>query len=82
MSKTTKINSGKTSRSTVVNRENSSNAADYTDREILDGKYIIRSRMDVFSGEADLYICEDKNRREYAVKIYRRADAIKTDVLR
>jgi surface protein len=82
MSKSTRINSKKTSYATAVNKGGEFTGTDYSGREILDGKYVICRRMDVFSGEADLYICRGKNRCEYVVKIYRRADAIKTDVLR
>lgn len=47
--------------------------------EVLEGKYKITSRLNVSTGEADLYICSDGN-GEYVAKIYRRKMAIKEEV--
>ncbi len=43
-------------------------------------KYIIRSQMEVASGEADLYLCADGSDL-YIAKIYRRRFAVKQDVV-
>jgi serine/threonine protein kinase len=45
----------------------------------LCGKYTVERRMDVASGEADLYLCSYRNDR-YVAKLYKRPAAIKQDV--
>lgn len=47
---------------------------------VLGGLYTVKERLDVSTGEADLYICEDKN-NEYIAKVYRRQRAIKPEVI-
>lgn len=47
--------------------------------ETLCEKYKIISKMDVVSGEADLYICS-RGRGKYVAKVYRRPVAIKAEV--
>lgn len=47
---------------------------------ILLGKYVVKRRLDVISGEADIYICEH-NGEEYAAKIYNRKDAVKPEIV-
>lgn len=82
MSYTTRINRGKSPsrtrvRSSVAPTEDVSPAG----RTLLEGRYRILRRMEVSSGEADLYVCQDEGGREYVAKIYRRSDAIKMEVL-
>ncbi len=47
--------------------------------EIFDEKYVVKSKMDVSTGEADLYICSD-GVSEFVVKIYRRKMAVKEEI--
>lgn len=47
---------------------------------ILAGKYKIVKKMDVKTGEADLYLCQH-NGQTYVAKLYRRAAAIKPEVV-
>ncbi len=47
----------------------------------LCGKYEVKEKMDVKSGEADLYICEFE-RKKYVAKIYRREMSIKSHVIK
>jgi serine/threonine protein kinase len=49
--------------------------------KILGGKYTLFMRMNVVSGEADLYICTDTQGTRFVAKIYRRKDAVKPEVL-
>ena len=37
--------------------------------------------MNVKSGEADLYICTDKNGNRHVAKVYRRKDAVKPEIV-
>ncbi len=54
---------------------------DMTGETVLE-KYEIREKLDVTSGEADLYLCTDKSTgTEYILKLYRRKDAIKDEML-
>lgn len=48
--------------------------------ETIEGKYTITSKMDIFTGEADLYICTDGD-KDYVAKVYRRPMAIKEEVV-
>jgi serine/threonine protein kinase len=67
---------------TVINIELSSQRKR---RDLLDtgtllcGKYTVEQRLEVASGEADLYICSYKDDK-YAAKLYKRQAAIKQDV--
>jgi hypothetical protein len=47
---------------------------------VLCGKYTIERRLEVMSGEADLYLCE-YNGAKYVAKQYKRKAAIKEDVV-
>ena len=47
--------------------------------DILCGKYTVQEKLDVQSGEADLYFC-CHGRGKYVAKVYRRKAAIKKDV--
>jgi len=44
------------------------------------GEFIIKQKLDVFAGEADLYLCE-KESSQYVLKLYRREQAIKDEVI-
>jgi len=46
---------------------------------VLCGLYTVESRLDVASGEADLYLCQYEN-VSYIAKVYRREAALKEDV--
>ena len=48
---------------------------------LLNGKYIVQLKMNVNSGEADLYVCADNFGHRHVVKLYRRKDAVKPEVL-
>ncbi|WP_339316402.1 protein kinase [Paenibacillus sp. FSL R10-2734] len=48
---------------------------------VLHDKYIIEKRLEVTSGEADLYLCSCKNEK-YVAKLYKRQAAIKEDVVK
>ncbi len=57
------------------------NSLNLEGRTILDGKYSVLVRLNVVSGEADLYICTDPAANRFVAKIYRRRDAVKSEVL-
>ncbi|MDR1796558.1 MAG: protein kinase [Clostridiales Family XIII bacterium] len=48
--------------------------------DLVCGKYVVEERLDVTSGEADLYLCSFEG-KQYVAKIYRREIAIKEDVV-
>ena len=52
----------------------------FAEGTLLLGKYAVKNRLNVTSGEADIYICE-YNDKEYIAKIYNREDAVKTEVI-
>ncbi len=56
-------------------------SANLEGEKILDGKYSVFHRLNVVSGEADLYICTDSEGNRHVAKIYRRKDAVKQEVL-
>lgn len=64
---------------TVINPESSKLSLGIIDT-VINQKYRITKKLDVTSGEADLYICE-YNSKKYVAKIYRREAAIKTEVV-
>ncbi len=64
---------------TVVNTELFSSAA-LKEGTLLNDKYKIIQPLNVSTGEADLYICED-NGRKYVAKVYRRQRAVKKEVV-
>ena len=47
---------------------------------VLCGKYEVKKKLDIASGEADLYICT-YNQKEYIAKVYRRQFAVKDEVI-
>ena len=47
---------------------------------ILCGKYTVERRLEVASGEADLYLCTNRNDK-YVAKLYKRKKGIKQDVV-
>lgn len=47
---------------------------------VLCGKYTVERRLEVASGEADLYLCSFRNDK-YVAKLYKRKAAIKQDVV-
>lgn len=49
--------------------------------QTLCGKYTVVKKMDIVTGEADLYICE-YHQTQYVAKIYRRKVAIKPEISR
>ena len=53
---------------------------DLTGKELSYG-YKVESRLNVVSGEADLYLCSKDNCETAVLKIYRRVNAVKNDVL-
>ena len=74
--------------STVLNKNISNNKTVLNtnvnlDRELLGKKlkdqYIVQSKLDASTGEADLYICS-KNTHKYVAKVYRRRLAVKEDI--
>lgn len=65
-------------KATVINAQLVDNSG-VAKNDILCGKYRIEKKLDVITGEADLYICTYNNEK-YIAKIYRRKFAIKNDV--
>ena len=47
--------------------------------QVIGGQYTLMDKMDISTGEADLYVCTDGS-NEYVAKIYRRKVAIKEEV--
>lgn len=72
------INSSLSGNSTVINAELSSNSLQ--SGVVLPGGYAIKKRLEVTSGEADLFICENTG-TEYIAKMYRRPMAVKSEVI-
>ena len=58
-----------------------SNLPNFEGLSLLDGKYTVQRKMNVKSGEADLYICTDKNGNRHVAKVYRRKDAVKPEIV-
>ncbi len=76
----TKLNSNPNK--TKLNIANfTSNLPNFEGLSLLDGKYTIQLKMNVKSGEADLYICTDKKGNRHVAKIYRRKDAVKPELV-
>ena len=91
MSNETMINPINNSNSTVINSELQPNNATVINQElnegsnlsigsVLGGKYIIENKLQVVSGEADLYIC-DYLGKKYVAKVYRRKISVKQEVI-
>lgn len=47
---------------------------------LLAGKYKVLRKLDLVSGEADLYLCE-YNEKQYVAKVYRRERSIKAEII-
>lgn len=62
------------------NRQNGIEEALVSEGTAICDKYIVESRLEVSSGEADLYLCA-YNGRKYVAKIYKRKFAIKQEVI-
>ena len=76
----TKLNSNRNK--TRLNIANfTSNVSNIEGQSLLGGKYIVQLKMNVKSGEADLYICTDKNGNRHVAKVYRRKDAVKPEII-
>lgn len=84
------INPINNSNSTVINSELQSNNATVINTEISDlsdiaegvllcDKYKVESKLDINTGEADLYVC-DFSGEKFIAKIYRRKFAVKPEV--
>ncbi len=65
---------------TAVNPQASAAAADSLIGNVIAGKYKITGRLDVRTGEADLYLSEYEGNK-YVVKIYRRKFSVKPEVI-
>ena len=90
----TKINSssGRRAKKTETNRnavwaENSENNADNAEAvpditgALLENSFVAGQRLDISSGEADIYECTSSSGERLILKYYRRTDAIKESVL-
>lgn len=74
----TVINNFENGNSTVINEE-LSDAISLNVGDVVCGKYAIQTKLDVTSGEADLFLCT-YNGYTYIAKLYRRKKAIKPEV--
>lgn len=74
----TVVNTEFAGNSTVINKQALNGISDAVG-EVLDGKYRIKDKLNVSTGEADLYICT-KGKNKFIAKIYRRKIAIKEEV--
>ena len=63
---------------TVINTE-ISNLSNIAEGVLLCDKYKVESKLDINTGEADLYVC-DYNGEKFIAKIYRRKFAVKPEV--
>lgn len=67
---------------TVINNEIVQNTGSQLEKNsVFCGKYRIKRRLMVESGEADLYLCS-YNELQYVIKLYRRNVAVKSEVIR
>ena len=66
------------SNATVINTE-ISNLSNIAEGTTLCDKYTVVSKLDINTGEADLYVC-DYNSEKFIAKIYRRKFAVKPEV--
>ncbi len=76
----TRLNNASISSPTEINSQKN-RITDINPGTVLLGKYTVDKRLDVRSGEADLYVCRDDEGNLFAAKIYRRKDAVKGDIL-
>ena len=90
MSNETMINPINNSNSTVINSElqpsnatvintEISNLSNIAEGTLLCDKYKVESKLDINTGEADLYVCS-YNGKKFIAKIYRRKFAVKPEV--
>ena len=86
MSNATQVNNSINNK-TVINKSSSATTINSTANgsilaigTVLNDKYVIKSKLNVSTGEADLYICEYEG-TEYIAKVYRRSVAIKPEVV-
>ncbi len=80
----TRLNPKNNSAPTGINRFEGSalQPAEFMAGTVIGGSYRIVQKLNVISGEADLYLCRHlRSGTESVAKIYRRKDAIKTKVL-
>ena len=64
----------------TVRNSDAENFSNFSDGTILLGKYVVKNRLPVISGEANIYICE-YNGGEYVAKIYNRKNAVKPEII-
>lgn len=76
---TTLLNMQARDKGTVLNQEIYGSGINVLG-ETIENKYTVTSKMNISTGEADLYRCTD-GEVEYVVKIYRRPMAIKEEVI-
>lgn len=86
MSNATQVNNSINNK-TVINKSSSATTINSTANgsilaigTVLNDKYVIKNKLNVSTGEADLYICEYEG-TEYIAKVYRRSIAIKPAVV-
>ena len=91
MTDVTKINTSLSDNSTIINDSLSSASSqtvinvelpktDISLSTVLGGKYVLNKKLEVNSGEADLFICTFEG-KDYIAKIYRRERSIKKEVV-
>lgn len=74
----TVLNTHTMGNSTVLNRQVVKTSTNMVG-QVIGGQYTLMDKMNVSTGEADLYVCTDGS-NEYVAKIYRRKVAIKEEV--
>lgn len=67
------------SNATVINAEVAGISSSIAAGSVLCGKYSVIKKMDIVTGEADLYLTEYEN-NQYVAKVYRRKVAIKPEI--
>lgn len=78
--KNNSINDVKNLNVTVRNLQ-AENFADISAGTILLEKYVVKKRLKVNSGEANVFVCESDG-KEYIGKVYNRPDAIKLEIIK
>lgn len=74
----TVLNTHTMGNATVLNRQVVNTGTNMVG-QVIGGQYTLMDKMDIATGEADLYVCTDGS-NEYVAKIYRRKVAIKEEV--
>lgn len=74
----TVLNTHTMGNATVLNRQVVNTGTNMVG-QVIGGQYTLMDKMDISTGEADLYVCTDGS-NEYVAKIYRRKVAIKEEV--